>query len=457
MDSGGANSSGQVASNDFCIKASSVRLPFLAAGLVNSAVSVLLAQLSTRFFELALLDVHSNLNTSTSSKKGDEAPHSVSSQSTDEADEVVITKPEPAECATQSKQPNLSFQSADPAAATTRTVNPGNPELSTNTTSPPIQLLRVKEEMDCALSAFLTNSTLEPLRVPGQPVMGMSGTTATTNPSLNMTGGTFEMTNANLSVPTTSRVTTVDFMHRYYCNHPGCGKVFFSRSSFVHHKESHGVVKPFRCSFTGCTMCFANQALLLAHLCTHDPSRLRNQYACSYPECGKVFICHDRLLEHIRIHTGERPYVCDYPGCSYRFARRGNLFAHKRVHLDKTQRRQYHCIQPGCGKTFLYMRSLTEHMNVHMGERPYACDFPNCGKRFTSKSYLHAHRRIHLRAPSTSNYHLPQDSGFNLTPVPITVTVPVPPNSQPSAVTFPPVSQSDTFVMSYPCYPDHPM
>ncbi|THD28661.1 Zinc finger protein [Fasciola hepatica] len=445
MDSGETKSSGQVVPNDFSIKASSVRLPLLAAGLVNSAVSVLLAQLSTRFFELALLDVHSNLsNTVVSNKKGEEAPQSVSSQSTDEADEVVLAKPEPAECVIQTRQPTVALQTA--------VANSGNAELST-TTTPPVQLLRVKEEMDCALSAFLTNSTLEPLRVPSQSVFGVPTTSTCSNVT-----GTFEMTNTSMSTPTTSRVTTVDFMHRYYCNHPGCGKVFFSRSSFVHHKESHGVVKPFRCSFTGCTMCFSNQALLLAHLCTHDPSRLRNQYACNYPECGKVFICHDRLLEHIRIHTGERPYVCDYPGCSHRFARRGNLFAHKRVHLDKTQRRQYHCIQPGCGKTFLYMRSLTEHMNVHMGERPYACDFPNCGKRFTSKSYLHAHRRIHLRAPSTSNYHLPQDGGFNLTPVPITVTVPVPSSSQPNSVTFPPsVSQSDTFIMSYPCYPEHPM
>ncbi|VDP90973.1 unnamed protein product [Echinostoma caproni] len=440
MDSGAPSSpSEKTVLNDYCIHASSVRLPFLAAGLVNSAVSVLLAQLSTRFFELALLDVQPTLSGTADARE--EAPHSVSSQSTGDADEIVLTKPEPVECVTQTGHPNVTAQA----------VNATNAEIPTTS---PVQLLRVKEEMDCALSAFLTNSTLEPLRLPGQPISGIGATTATTTAT---SAGTFDITNPSLTTPATSRMTTVDFMHRYYCNHPGCGKVFFSRSSFVHHKESHGVVKPFRCSFTGCNMTFANQALLLAHLCTHDPSRLRNQYACNYPECGKVFICHDRLLEHIRIHTGERPYVCDYPGCSYRFARRGNLFAHKRVHLDKTQRRQYHCIQPGCGKTFLYMRSLTEHMNVHMGERPYACDFPNCGKRFTSKSYLHAHRRIHLRSPSTSTYHLPQDSGFNLTPVPITVTVPVPPNSQPNTVTFPPASQSDTFVMSYPCYPDHPM
>nr|CAX72891.1 Zinc finger protein 143 [Schistosoma japonicum] len=239
-----------------------------------------------------------------------------------------------------------------------------------------------------------------------------------------------------------TRIATVDYLKRHPCTYRGCGKVFFSRTSLIYHKQSHAIDKPYMCTYPSCGITFCNEALLKTHIQLHEPKQLRERFSCTLPGCNKVFVTRECLIEHIRIHTGERPFICDYPGCTHRFARRCNLFAHKRVHLDKNQRRQYHCIHAGCGKTFLYSRSLTEHMNVHLGERPYVCDYPGCEKSFTSKSYLYAHRRIHLSGIDKSNNSTCSSSSINqqfdstitttttnnnniIPPIPVTVTIPV--------------------------------
>jgi uncharacterized Zn-finger protein len=46
-------------------------------------------------------------------------------------------------------------------------------------------------------------------------------------------------------------------------------------------------------------------------------------YVCDLPGCGKAFSRADKLREHIRIHTGERPHVC--PHCRRAFAKLCNL------------------------------------------------------------------------------------------------------------------------------------
>ncbi|TNN17056.1 Zinc finger protein, partial [Schistosoma japonicum] len=44
-----------ISNDDYVIHTSSIRLPFIAAGLVNAAVAELLNQLSCRFFEMAII------------------------------------------------------------------------------------------------------------------------------------------------------------------------------------------------------------------------------------------------------------------------------------------------------------------------------------------------------------------------------------------------------------------
>ncbi|GAA31660.1 hypothetical protein CSKR_109659 [Clonorchis sinensis] len=417
--------------HDYYIKASSVRLPFLAAGLVNSAVALLLHQLSNRFFELALAEVPSQTQQAVTQPP----PH---------CDPDMVLRP--AENLNREIKSNIIAKVPNTPSEGTATISdmPANPQPRT---SSPVELMRVKEELDEEFSAFIESMSAQANSHPQRSSQIESQFSVCPE-------------NTDVQCPNVSRVATLTYLKRYSCEYRNCGKVFFSRSSLFYHKQSHNSEKPYICSHSGCSMRFVSESLLQAHNQLHEQNPsvcARNQFCCNYPSCNKVFICQDRLIEHIRVHTGERPYVCDHPGCSYRFARRGNLFAHKRVHVDKTQRRQYHCVHPGCGKTFLYTRSLTEHMNVHMGERPYRCDYPNCDKSFTSKSYLHAHRRIHMGSNGNTNYNRtdPPDT-YSLAPFPVTVTVPVPPpGTQQASLPFVQVPQSNEFPM-YPFYPAHP-
>ncbi|KAH8873228.1 Zinc finger protein 143 [Schistosoma japonicum] len=362
-----------ISNDDYVIHTSSIRLPFIAAGLVNAAVAELLNQLSCRFFEMAIItskieDISSSISLFANCN------FSTESMKIKEESEVSY----PLELSIDHRDNNYSIQNSN---------------------------------------NFLNDQI---------------------NNQYQRQQNHSSQNESNLT-----RIATVDYLKRHPCTYRGCGKVFFSRTSLIYHKQSHAIDKPYMCTYPSCGITFCNEALLKTHIQLHEPKQLRERFSCTLPGCNKVFVTRECLIEHIRIHTGERPFICDYPGCTHRFARRCNLFAHKRVHLDKNQRRQYHCIHAGCGKTFLYSRSLTEHMNVHLGERPYVCDYPGCEKSFTSKSYLYAHRRIHLSGIDKSNNSTCSSSSINqqfdstittknnnnnnniIPPIPVTVTIPV--------------------------------
>lgn len=41
-----------------------------------------------------------------------------------------------------------------------------------------------------------------------------------------------------------THMTTVDYLKRHPCTYRGCNKVFYSRTSLIHHKQSHAIDKP---------------------------------------------------------------------------------------------------------------------------------------------------------------------------------------------------------------------
>lgn len=66
-------------------------------------------------------------------------------------------------------------------------------------------------------------------------------------------------------------------------------------------------------------------------------------FVCKYDECNLEFTRAWNLLNHLRMHEGEKPYVCRM--CSKSFTQKGNLKKHIKTHLfSKTfSRRKYGC------------------------------------------------------------------------------------------------------------------
>ncbi|XP_077142208.1 uncharacterized protein LOC143806124 isoform X2 [Ranitomeya variabilis] len=135
-----------------------------------------------------------------------------------------------------------------------------------------------------------------------------------------------------------------------------CGKSFAMRSNFLEHLKVHTVEKPLSCTV-----------------------------------CGKCFKRKSDLVRHQKTHTGEKPHLCTE--CGKRFAIKSNLFAHHRIH---TGERPFPC--PVCGKCFIQKSDLVVHQIAHTGEKPFGCTV--CGKYFNRKRSLVRHERIHMRDKS---------------------------------------------------------
>ena len=197
------------------------------------------------------------------------------------------------------------------------------------------------------------------------------------------------------------RFTTTGSLNRHRATHTGenwyscsyCGKSYSYKCNLDGHMNIH--IGKYKC--TECGLCCASNKHLEIHMRRHSREELCKPFLCTV--CGKQFSVLQYLVEHSRVHRGEKPYyICHV--CSKEFIHFKNLDDHLKIH---TRDKPYKCTF--CDKSFHTSSDLQKHKrHVHCSRRPYECTV--CGKAFKTSVNLRCHvSSIHTDAKPYSCRH----------------------------------------------------
>ncbi|KAM9741980.1 zic family member 6 [Menidia menidia] len=152
-----------------------------------------------------------------------------------------------------------------------------------------------------------------------------------------------------------------------------------------------------------CSRAFGTMYELVTHVTVeHVGGPEHSEYVCHWEKCArekKPFKAKYKLVNHVRVHTGEKPFPCPFHGCEKVFARSENLKIHKRTH---TGEKPFKCEFEGCNRRFANSSDRKKHSHVHSSDKPYMCKVRGCDKCYTHPSSLRKHMKLHCNKAHAS-------------------------------------------------------
>ena len=202
-----------------------------------------------------------------------------------------------------------------------------------------------------------------------------------------------------------------DEIRPFKCSYEGCSKTYMTKQGLRRHFVKHTGDSQFRCHTGDCTgiIRYRDQEALARHI--YIKHTMKRPHECDI--CNKRFARLDRFRNHREnahsardeqkqpqkwiMHSGNitRPFQCGYEGCGKTYITRQGLQRHFVSHAGNSQ---FRCYTGDCTGTVRYFdrQALARHIHrEHTMERPFECDI--CNKRFGRRSHLRDHQQhIHF-------------------------------------------------------------